>query len=133
MAALFHEGCKQQSGHSSDMVGDFDKRFGWTAAMGSRLLSELRFVTLSAILIRLDSENPGCLQVTHAPARNLSPRPARHSFHWRGGQGNVLISAAGEFAQRGGAHAQTARAVRHQSAERSRKCAKRQVILSTCP
>jgi hypothetical protein len=33
MAALFQEGCKQQPGHSSDMMRDFAKQFVWTAAM----------------------------------------------------------------------------------------------------
>ena len=33
MAALFQEGCKQQPGHSSDMMRDFAKQFVWTTAM----------------------------------------------------------------------------------------------------
>jgi hypothetical protein len=33
MAALFHEGCKQQPRHSSDMMRDFAKRLAWTMAM----------------------------------------------------------------------------------------------------
>jgi hypothetical protein len=32
MAALFQEGCKQQSGHSSNMMQDFAKSFVWTTA-----------------------------------------------------------------------------------------------------
>jgi hypothetical protein len=31
MAALFQEGCKQQPGHSSDMMRDFAKQFVWIA------------------------------------------------------------------------------------------------------
>jgi hypothetical protein len=33
MAALFHEGCKQQTGDSSDMMRDIGEQFVWTAAM----------------------------------------------------------------------------------------------------
>jgi hypothetical protein len=33
MAALFHEGCKQQPGHSAEMKRNFGKQFVWTAAM----------------------------------------------------------------------------------------------------
>jgi hypothetical protein len=39
MAALFHEGCKQQPGHSSDMMRDFAKQFVWTAAMVKGLVA----------------------------------------------------------------------------------------------
>jgi hypothetical protein len=39
MAALFQEGCKQQPGHSSDMMRDFAKQFVWTAAMVKGLVA----------------------------------------------------------------------------------------------
>jgi hypothetical protein len=39
MAALFQEGCKQQPGHSSDMMRDFAKQFVWTAAMVKGLIA----------------------------------------------------------------------------------------------
>jgi hypothetical protein len=39
MAALFHEGCKQQPGHSSDMMRDFARQFVWTAAMVKGLVA----------------------------------------------------------------------------------------------
>jgi hypothetical protein len=39
MAALFQEGCKQQPGHSSDMMRDFAKKFVWTAAMVKGLVA----------------------------------------------------------------------------------------------
>jgi hypothetical protein len=39
MAALFQEGCKQQPGHSSDMMCDFAKQFVWTAAMVKGLIA----------------------------------------------------------------------------------------------
>jgi hypothetical protein len=38
MAALFHEGCKQQPGHASDMMRHFAKRFLCTAAMVKGLM-----------------------------------------------------------------------------------------------
>jgi hypothetical protein len=39
MAALFQEGCKQQPGHSSDMMRDFAKQFAWTSAMVKGLIA----------------------------------------------------------------------------------------------
>jgi hypothetical protein len=39
MAALFQEGCKQQPGHSSDMMRDFAKQFVWTSAMVKGLIA----------------------------------------------------------------------------------------------
>jgi hypothetical protein len=39
MAALFHEGCKQQPGHSSDMMRDFARQFVWTAEMVKGLVA----------------------------------------------------------------------------------------------
>jgi hypothetical protein len=39
MAALFQEGCKQQPGHSSDMIRDFATQFVWTAAMVKGLVA----------------------------------------------------------------------------------------------
>jgi hypothetical protein len=39
MAALFQEGCKQQPGHSSDMMRDFAKQFVWTSAMAKGLIA----------------------------------------------------------------------------------------------
>jgi hypothetical protein len=39
MAALFQEGCKQQPGHSSDMMRDFAKQFVWTADMVKGLVA----------------------------------------------------------------------------------------------
>ena len=39
MAALFQEGCKQQPGHSSDMMRDFAKQFVWTTAMVKGLVA----------------------------------------------------------------------------------------------
>src|SRR5262249_15329196 len=39
MAALFQEGCKQQPGHSSDMMRDFAKQFVWTAPMVKGLIA----------------------------------------------------------------------------------------------
>jgi hypothetical protein len=39
MAALYQEGCKQQPGHSSDMMRDFAKKFVWTAAMVKGLVA----------------------------------------------------------------------------------------------
>jgi hypothetical protein len=39
MAALFHEGCKQQPGRSSDMMRDFARQFVWTAAMVKGLVA----------------------------------------------------------------------------------------------
>jgi hypothetical protein len=39
MVALYQEGCKQQPGHSSDMMRDFAKQFVWTTAMVNRLVA----------------------------------------------------------------------------------------------
>jgi hypothetical protein len=39
MAALFQEGCKQQPGHSADMMRDFAKQFVWTSAMAKGLIA----------------------------------------------------------------------------------------------
>src|SRR5262249_28788678 len=39
MAALFQEGCKQQPGHSADMMRDFAKQFVWTSAMVKGLIA----------------------------------------------------------------------------------------------
>jgi hypothetical protein len=39
MAALYQEGCKQQPGHSSDMMRDFAKQFVWTSAMVKGLIA----------------------------------------------------------------------------------------------
>ena len=39
MVALYQEGCKQQPGHSSDMMRDFAKQFVWTAAMVKGLVA----------------------------------------------------------------------------------------------
>src|SRR5262249_40836203 len=33
VAALYQEGCKQQRGHSADMMRDFAKKFVWTSAI----------------------------------------------------------------------------------------------------
>jgi hypothetical protein len=39
MAALFQEGCKQQPGHSGDMMRDFARQFVWTTAMVKGLIA----------------------------------------------------------------------------------------------
>src|SRR5262249_39689883 len=39
MAALYHEGCKQQPGHSSDMMRDFAQQFVWTVPMVKGLVA----------------------------------------------------------------------------------------------
>ena len=72
MAALFHEGCKQQPGHSFDMMGDFAKQFVWTAAMLQAVLG--RAVPL--LHISLESVGRGSPTPPHAS----TVRPALEEF-----------------------------------------------------
>src|SRR5262249_13920630 len=65
MAALFHEGCKQQPGHWSDMMRDFAEQFVWTAAMLPAILDR------AVSLLHVSMKSAGRGSLTPPPANTI--------------------------------------------------------------
>jgi hypothetical protein len=104
MAALFQEGCKQENGHSSDMMRDFATQFVSTAAMLQTVLGRavpLQRVSMRAQtppnastirntlkeLARQEKRRPSrsCTSCWRALGAGLRPRPmrARSGLPWK--------------------------------------------------